>query len=427
MRVIRATVAVAFTVAANAMAWGCAQENPTEVGRELLPGGVQTYEVILDPSRFIVEDTSFAGYYDPRAAQFLIVARDFQNALNANILTRLAIPTSVQVTDSSGTAQPDTTPTFFGGRVVMTFDSLAAGQSPAAAELRLFRMAEDFHTASVGWNLRLDTGEVRIPWAIPGGTPGSPISSATWEPGTDSLFFNVDSATIAEWADTLSPVSGFTIQAVTPGTRIRAADVALILDLRSEIRPDTTFTEVVTPPTRLFIFDPPSPDLSGGSIAGGTSGWRALLHLKEGLDTLALPCAQPAPGCSVRLGDAAISSAGLLFRAGATVPGYAPEDSVPLGVRYMFRNSAVPLERSPLGSFAGNLRNIPPGIFLTGGDAEVPFGTYIRQFTDPEATKPGPWIALVSAPEGVTFGHAAFPELPRLRLVITVGSELRLR
>ena len=405
---------------------GCAQENPTEVGGSLLPGGVRTYEVILDPSRFVLEDTSFSSFFDPRNSGFLMLARDFQGALNANILARLTIPTIVQVRDSAGNARSDSTPTFTGGRVVLTFDTLA-GQTQHSAALRVFRLAEEFDPNSVGWALRVDTGDVEIPWARPGATAGTPISRATWAPGLDSLFFGVDSATVAAWADTLSPVRGLVIQAETPGTRLRAASVALILDIRTEVRPDTTFTTVVQPISRVFVFDPLPPNRAGGSIAGGTPGWRALLRLKERLDTLALPCVDPVPGCSVPLGEAVISAASLLFAAGATVPGYAPEDSIPLGIRHVFTNPAVPIERSPLGSFAGNARNTSPAIFLSGGDAEVPFGDYIRQFTDDDEAVPGPWVSLVSAPEGATFGHASFPALPRLRLVVTVGSELRLR
>ena len=427
VRTIRAKLPAILTCVAVLLGAGCAQENPTEVGGSLLPGGVRTYEVILDASRFVLEDTSFSGFYDPRNTGFLMVARDFQGALNANILARLTIPTIVQVRDSAGNARSDSTPTFTGGRVVLTFDTLA-GQTQHNASLRVFRLAEEFDPNSAGWVLRLDTGDVEIPWARPGGTTGTPISPAVWQPGVDSLFFGVDSATVAAWADTLSPVRGLVIQAETPGTRLRAASVALILDIQSEIRPDTTFTTVVQPISRVFVFDPQPPDFAAGSIAGGTPGWRALLRLKERLDTLALPCVDPLPGCTLPLGDAVISAASLLFPAGATVPGYAPEDSIPLGLRYVFANPAVPIERAPLGNFAGNARNASPSIFLGGGgDAEVPFGDYIRQFTDDDEASPGVWVALVSAPEGATFGHASFPALPRLRLVITVGSELRLR
>lgn len=422
----------ALTAAAAGLllAAACGQENPTDVGGSLLPGGVRTYEVVIEPDRFLLDDSSFAGYFDARAVNYLLLARAWGGTLDANIISNIEIPPTVQVVDSSGTAQTDTTPVYTGGRLVVALDTFAVQSAPPDAQLRLYRLAQPYHPASATWTLRVDSGGVQLPWVTPGGTSGTLISSATFDPASDTIRFAVDSATIAAWADTLSPVNGFIIRAEEPGTRLRAADVALVLDARYERRPDTTFTATARPDDRIFVYDPLLPQVSTLTLAGGTPAWRAMLHLRPRLDTLALPCVDAEPGCTIQLRDAAITAASLLFTTGPPLmSGFAPEDSIGLAARELFVHPAVPLERSPLGGFAGATRLAAPTLFTdAGGIFEVSVGDYIRAFTDEDDNSfPSEWLAIVGSPEGGTFGHAAFTGRPRLRLVISVGTELRLQ
>jgi hypothetical protein len=423
----RSIACAAAGAAALVLSAACGQENPTDLGGSLFPGGVRTYEVLLDPARFLEEDTSFSGYFDARAVGYLMLARDF-GALNATIVSNILIPGTVAVVDSGGTAVTDSMPVFTGGRVVLALDSFAVQMAPPNAQLRLYRLAQPYDPASATWTQRVDTGSVELPWVTPGGTAGSLISSSSFDASSDTVRFAVDSATIAAWADTLSPVRGFVVRAEEGETRLRVDNVALVLDARYSARPDTVFTATVQPSDRIFLFDPQPPPTASGTVAGGTPAWRTMLRLRERLDTLSLPCLDATPGCTVRLGDASITGAGLVFTAGApVVPGFAPEDSIGLAIREVFANAAVPIERSPLGAAAGSTRLAAPGLFTTGGTFEAPFGDYIRQFTDESDAVPGPWVALVGSPEGGTFGHAAFAGRPLLRLVISIGSELRLQ
>lgn len=417
----------AALLAVAAVLAGCAQENPTEVGGTLLPGGISTYEVLIDPARFVLEDTSFSGYPATTGLAFLILARDFQGALDANIVSRLEIPRAIQVVDSLGNTQTDSTPTIFAGRVIMVLDSVALAVSDNAS-LRLFRLAEDYHPPSADWLLRVDTGNVDLPWTTPGGTAGGEISSTTWESGTDTIAFAVDSITMAEWADTLSPVRGFMIRATEGETRLRVADAYLELRARSRFKRDTTFTAIVRPPGTRYLTSAEQPAASADLVAGGSPSWRGFLRLIERLDTLALPCADGSPNCTLQLSEASVTAASLVFQPAAPIAGFAPEDSVYLSMREVLANASVPIQRSPLGSFTGTARPAAPGLFIGGaGLVEVPIGNYIRQFTDGDDVRPGPWLSLVQSPDGDTFGHAAFQGRPMLRLVISAGTELRPR
>lgn len=416
-----------IALAAAVAAAGCGQENPTDVGESLLPGGVRSYEVVLPASRFLLSDTAFSGYYDARATGFLLVARDYQGTLDANIIGRLTIPTFITARDSAGNAVTDSLPSFTGGRMLVVMDSVSGNAGPDNATLRLFRLAETYHALSANWSLRVDTGTVQLPWAIVGGTPGSQISSGTWQPGTDTVVIAVDSATIAAWADTLSPVRGFVLRASDEGTRLRVSEMTLLLDAVSSIRDDTVFTATATTTEPIFVFDPQPPFTTNGLAAGGAPAWRSMLRLKERLDTLALPCIDNTPGCFVLLRDASVTAASLQFDGAPALPGFLPEDSIGLAVRDLFASPTIPIERSPLGAFAGSTRSVRPSVFTSGGVINIPIGEYIREFTDGDDIRPGPWVAVVGSPEGATFGYAAFAGPPRLRLVLSVGADLRLQ
>lgn len=417
----------AALIAAGLAAGACDQENPTEVGETLLPGGVRTYEVILPASRFVEQDTAFSGYFDARAVDFLIMANDFQGALDANIVGRIQIPTFITARDSAGNTVTDSLPSFVSGRMLVIMDSVAGNIAPDNATLRLNRLAETYDARTADWTLRLDTGAVQLPWTQPGGTPGSSISTGTWQAGADTVVIAVDSATIAAWADTLSPVRGFVLRADDPGTRLRIVQIKLVLNAISSMRPDTVFTADATTANDIFVFDPQPPFTAGELFAAGAPAWRGFLRLRERLDTLALPCLDNEPGCVVLLRDASVTSAGLQFDAAPALPGFLPEDSIGLAMREVFKTPTIPIERAPLGAFGGSNNYAQPAAFRDGGVVNILIGEYIRQFTDGDDVRPGPWIAVVGAPEGGTFGHAAFTGLPRLRLVLSVGADLRLR
>ncbi len=422
----------ALVVWAGVAAFGlaCGEKGPTEVGGGLLPdGAVRSYEVLLDPERYLVVDTSFAGYFEPNAAPYMVVAEDYEGALDAHAITQLRVPRAIAVRDTQGVTRSDSLAQFFTGRLVITLDTARIdGEQPI--EFELHALAEPFDPASATWTMRVDTGDVSLPWTDPGGTTTSLVSTATWEGGTDSLIFEVDSATLALWRDTTT-ARGALIASATPDTRLRIGSLQLNADARPSIRQDTIVTVDITPTEFTFIFDPPIERTSSALRASGIPAWRTFLQLNKRLDTLSLPCAGGEVGCTVRLGDAAVAYAAFVLEPDGAPPGFLAEDSVQLLVREAIVSPSVPILRSPLGGVAGLMpRSLPAERFEADQPpVELPITEYMRAVvSDTTAGEAiSDWLAILPVSEGARFGFVQFAPAPRLRLVITTTSQLDLR
>ena len=89
----------------------CDQEAPTEVGGRLLPAdAIRTFEVILEPDRYLAFDTAFGLYSLPAETDFAIIANSYGGAVNARILAQYVMPKSIVVIDSLGVLRTDSTP-----------------------------------------------------------------------------------------------------------------------------------------------------------------------------------------------------------------------------------------------------------------------------------------------------------------------------
>lgn len=418
-------------VAAALTAAACGEEGPTTVGGDLLPpGSVRTFEVLLDPGRFMVLDTAFAGYVEPADVTFMIVAEDFEQSLDAHALAQFTIPGAITVRDTAGVNRVDSNPTFIGGRLIVRLDTLnTVGTRPI--ELRLSTLAERFDPGSATWTQRIDSGTVELPWSEPGGTRGVVVNSAMWDGEADSLVIDVDSATIALWEDTAT-AHGALLDAVTSDVRVRIQSLLLEADARPSIREDTVVTVDIGPTDFTSVIDPLLQPVSATPRVGGVPAWRTYMRMKARLDTLTLPCPDGSPaGCTLRLGDAAVTLATLVFEPVDPPPGHVPTDSLLLGVREVIVTDDVPLARSPLSTAAGLMqRRLPAERFATGEEpVEVPLTEYLRAIVaDTATTTPvSEWIAVLPLTEGAQFGFVQFAPLPRLRIVLTIASRLNLQ
>lgn len=414
------------------LAWACGEETPTDVGGSLLPDqSVRTFEVILEPAAYLVKDTSFSGYLKPSDVAYLVVANAFEGALNARSLARFQIPSTISVTDSAGTLRTDTLPGYFAGQLVVRLDTLRGSAAPA--NLTAFQATESWDRASASWTLRMDTAGVRTPWSTPGGSPGAFLDSASWEAGSDTVVLRLDSTTVAMWRDTANVVPGIVLAAGSNGARLRISDVTLRVDARTTVRRDTVVTTTVGPTGTVFIFDPPVEGTSSQPRSGGLPGWRSILQVREGLDTLSVACPDGAAGCRFQLSETSITYAALVLQPQLSPPGFSPEDSVALGTRLVLVSSLAPLERSPLGPIVGVMpRGIARSHFLDPASPpiEVPITEFMRAMaadSSEVSERPSAYIGILPLVDGSTFGFPSFDPAPRLRLILTVARELQLR
>ena len=411
----------------------CTDETPTDVGDDLLPsGGVRTFEVILDPSSFLTYDTTFSGYASTQNAAFSVLANKFEGVVDANLLFRFQRPpTTIAVRNSAGTTVVDSAPSYFAGRLVLRIDTLASESGPGLL-VRGFRTAEPWD-GSASWTLRVDTGNVELPWTTPGGTRGAEFDTATWAAG-DTIVLDVDSATIALWRDTANASRGALIISETPGSRIRVSSGVLRLSARSAIRPDTVVNVDVAAGITHFVFNPEAPPPGTQLRVGGVPTWRSILGIREDLADLTFPCPGVA-NCEVRLENAHINRAELLLQPVTAPAGFILEDTTLTQAHTLAVTPGVPLQRSPIGvEVCGNVascllagRTVPQLFGPTpGAPIALNLTSYLIALVDPDIAddaRPPFALALLAPNEPNTFGIATFASGPRLRLVLTAPVE----
>jgi hypothetical protein len=407
------------------LASACGEETATGVGAGLLPPDViQTFEVVLEPERFLVGDTAFGLYSRPRQMDFLIIAERFEGSLNSHALAQFLIPTAITVVDAAGATTLDTVPILTGGTLRLIVDTLQSTTEPV--RLALFRTAEEWDETAT-WAHRVDTVGVRLPWAQPGGTRGVLVDTATYRAGADTLVFRVDSATIAAWADTADATRGGLLVMQTAGGRLRTRAPTLEVQARSTLRPDTIYTATAPLMEHTFIFEPAPPEAAPAPRVGGTPAWRSILELRERLDTISVPC--PAgPGCRVALGDVTINFAGLVLQPTTPPAGMRPEGPLTVGAYLVLPSDLVPIQRAPLDQLVG-FAVVPASRFEAPGAPAVTVSItdLIRVATlGPTADAFVPTHVALLAVDQRTFGFATFESMPRLRLVLSTAKELQL-
>lgn len=416
---------------------GCADEEPLGVGGPLLRGGViRTFEVTLDAGAFLEDDTIAAGFVTPAEARFMVVASDF-GLLQAHTLARFdPTPLGITYPDASGNTQQDTLPLYTGGRLLVRLDTLRS-VAPGPVEFRLYQTAEEWDAATAGWDLRVDTGAVELPWATAGGSPGTLLGTGSWTPGTesDSVLISLDSTIIRAWRDTATAELGVLLVTATPGVRLHVASMSLRVSAIPSPRPDTTVTVTIgTPRAQTSLFTPQQPAPAGLRL-GGVPAWRAYLTLRERLDTLTIACPDGPPGCRIALGDATVNHAALVLTPLAVPATFRPAGEYTFEARPVLAGAGLPVPRAPLADTVGRLRISDPGTVFAGGAApvELPITRLIASLAARTTRKPGSTVALLASPEGGQFGFGAFGGLedgvlaPRLRLILSAVEEVDLR
>lgn len=401
----------------------CDKEEPVGIGPELLPGeSVTTFVVTLDPADYLLLDTAFAAYGGIEPPTFNILARDYEGALNANTLARFVLPTLIPVIDSLGVARTDSAPALVRGEILLLPDT-AASTAPAQLRAAAYRVAESWDPAVATWTLRA-AGQA---WTVPGGTPGLFLDTALYVPG-DTLRLHVDSATLAQWADTTNATRGALISLLDASARLRTTMPRLRVYARSRWNPDTLFTATAQAPDTRFVYDPRPDSVAGMVRYNGTPTWRSFLRFRPDIADLTVPCGT---GCTLPLRQADITRAELLLQPRTPPPGFTPEFATSPVAYSALVTPQIPLARSPLGIAIGT--TLDPLTLADYRDDARPAPLVITQFlrqlvtdtTTDFSTGRSDWLAiLATTPQ--TFGFAQFAPGPRLRLVLTTAREVQL-
>jgi hypothetical protein len=342
----------------------------------------------------------------------------------------------VSVPDTTNTTVVDSTLTLLSGRVVAQMDTLAS-TNDGPVTLALGGVDQPWHAGTASWTLAVDTVNGQVPWTEAGAGPVLPVATAVWDPAEgDTVVFELDSAQVAFWGDTAQAVRGARLDVATPGVRLKMNQVALRLDMRPSVNPDTVVV-LSAPRMDLTFVYAPSPEVPQDGIrVGGVPAWRTVLDIDMPA-TLSGPAALcEVVGCPLVLSPERINYAALVLRARRGDPAFQPSDSVYLDVRPVLLRSALP--KAPLGNslvgFAG--RRIGPEVFgePEGTEVEIPITNYVRSLVEDDTTQTQPpprTLALLSAFEPLSIGYASFfgpgfPEEPVLKLILTAGSSVEL-
>ncbi|HEX2166397.1 MAG TPA: hypothetical protein VHG09_04070 [Longimicrobiales bacterium] len=407
-------------------AGACTQDSPTETGSGLLPpDAIRTFEIVLEPERYLQWDTAFGLYSATADADYTLVANSYDGVLNSRVLLRYQIPQAISVLDTAGVLRTDSMPIFFGGDVRVVIDTLASTEPPAT--LDLFRPTEDWDRLTATWQLRVDSAGEQVPWSEPGGSPGALIGSAMFDAG-DTVRVPVDSATIAFWADTAQALRGAILSSSTPGTRLRTASPTLRLRARSTLNPDTV-VELTVVPARTFIYEPQLGESTGVPRVGGTPAWRTIMRLNERLDTVTVAC-PGIPDCSLQLGDVSINYGALVLHPQMSPPGFTPELPLDVSLHALLPSPLLPLTRSPVTGSLGGIGAIPTSSFRApdAPAVELPATDLFRLlFSRAEEDEFTPThLALLPGGSTRTFGFGTFAEMPSIRMIVTISRELQL-
>jgi len=406
----------------------CTQDSPTDVGGELLPpDAIQTWEVLIESDRFIAWDTSFGVYSQTAGTDYLMLANAYDGVLSSRGLIRFAMPRTIALPGTGSTVVIDSFPRFIGGSIRLGVDTTIAARQDARVEL--YATTENWDRLTATWTLRVDSPGRELPWTQPGGSPGTLVGVGNYVAGSDSLIIQVDSATVAAWADTTNTGRGGILTMGSAGQRLRTTIPVLRARARASVR--DTVVEVPVAPGRTFIYTPDPPDTASAPRVGGVPEWRTILRMRDQLDTLTVPCPPgSAPGCRVRMRDVTLNYAALRLQPVVAPAGFRPEAPIDLTGHALLPVQGIPLHRSPLTDAVSQLAApVPVSSFVAPGApvVELPLTSFLRLvFAGEETDFTATHIALVQVGLLRTFGFGEFAPMPPLRLILTTAKELQL-
>jgi len=435
---LKRTATIGIIALASWPFFGCQEDITTSLEGDLIPVGAVTVEVSLSFHEFAKDLTAWGGYGRPYELTQDIAARAFEGTLDSRVLNSWnPYPVATTVQDSTGLYTADSTLTFVGGTIVARFDTLTSVLEDSVT-LTISALPRDWDFRTVGWDVAVDSvGDLQL-WEEEGAGPATPLATAIWNPEAgDSVVFEIDSASVALWADTADAEKGVRLETMTEGARLDLVTLTYRLSTRPSVHPDTIVELPVASRTRSFIYDP-LPDAPVDEIRiGGVPAWRSVftVDMPRTLDGPPELCQQVQ--CPLKLTAESLISAALVLTTQAPEPAFQPSDSLRLDVRPVLEPSRLP--KSPLGSsLVGVLGILLPFEYFrdeAGIEVEIPLGPYIESLIAANET-PGlevpNTLALLSSFEPLSLYFAAFegpdsPAAPELRLILTLAEDVRIR
>ncbi|MDH3207564.1 MAG: hypothetical protein OEO79_13265 [Gemmatimonadota bacterium] len=425
---------VAACLAATLVAVVACQERlPTALDDGQLPNEPLTVEVELPWSAFGSNLQVFGGYGSVSALGLPVVAHTFGGTLESRLLLRFGpYTTRVFAVEAGGSTVPDEDITYVGGRLVLTFDTLAS-VVPGPVQLELGALQEEWHSLTASWTNAVDSVADQRAWSEPGAGPIVPMSTIIWDPITgDTVSFQLDSTDVARWMDASDETRGGRVETITDGVRLQLTRAVLRISVRPSVDPDTLVEDTTTALlAKTFIYDPP-PAAPTGVRIGGAPAWRTVMDV--GIQPLTGPpeLCTAVGGCPYTPQASDVSYAALSLTSQATEAAFRPTDSVRVDLRPVL--SPLRLPKSPLGASQTGGFGTPIAAEAFGSGAgtrvEVPMTSFVRTLLSGAGAggvAPPSTLALLGAPEpsSLTFGSffgPADPDAPILRLILTVGT-----
>lgn len=416
----------------------CQEEIPTANQADLIPVDPVTVEVRLPFDEFAANLRVFGGYGGPAELSYGVMANGYEGSLDARTLIGWwPFPVAATVRDTTGTSRPDSSLVFVGGKMVVFVDTLASVHD-GPVELGIGAMTRPWHYASADWQVAVDTVGDRQSWEEEGAGPVIPLGTSTWDPTeADSVIFELDSASVALWADTAAAEQGVRVDALTEGVRLQAQTFRLHLTTRPSSNPDTLVDLVVQARWRTFVYQPVLEDPETDFRVGGVPAWRTVFDMDFPTILDGPPELCQVVQCPLELTPESVNAASLLLTTSPPVDGFTPSDTLRIDVREVLEPSRLP--KSPLGNSLTGLFGVrvPPVYFgdSTGSQVEIPMAGYVVNLIQADTAGGGQLsstMALLSSFEPLSLPFASFygpgsPFEPEMRLILTVGGQVEIR
>jgi hypothetical protein len=426
----RSTTTLLLAAVAAALA-SCTNESATGLGDSFLPLKPQTVEVRLPWSEFGAGVEVIGGYGLVSETPAVVVAEDYQGAVDARALASFTYPTEITLADTTGVQRVDSTFSPVQGRLLVRFDTLGLEGFQMVAGLLL----DEWDQRTATWEAAVDSvGEYRE-WSEPGAGPVTVVGRANWLRGSgDSLIVTIDSTGVATLADT-SQASGLRIGLETPDRLVSLLELGLEVSVRSTVNPDTLVTLTPTAENVTFIYSPSPPAPSEGLRVGGVPAWRTVMRLNvpTALDGPPELCAVVT--CPFQIDASRLHLASISLTPTVPEPGFRPTHTLEVDARGLLAPELQP--KSPLGfSLAFGGVSVPPDVFDgVGGKVEIPVTTFVADLirgTTSAGAEPLQSLAIIDLLEPRSFPYATFAGPgqegePVLRMIVTTADTVEIR